>query len=310
MLLKEQTLAEWVDSAGFRFARLDLSGIDNSPVLKAHGPEMTAQEICLFHREIPDGRRYFALLHERIAQGVKDRRPCPVVRFADGEYAFYRHDLHCNGLYQQAESVAAIRSAMPAHIEALRFLAGSGVLAPLIFPGNTREPRRGLLRFLKRFRTDSSALRFLDFLSAHGVSLTPENYIPFYVVYAYLTSEDFARLAHRKNVCLVVSAGNPDSCRHWFSRFSSAPELSFADLPESYVATRWPSIRETVLQKIPAGTDLCLVGAGAGALPACNDISGALRIPAIDAGHVLNLMNGREMKSGGPRLYTLWSKYA
>jgi hypothetical protein len=29
-------------------------------------------------------------------------------------------------------------------------------------------------------------------------------------------------------------------------------------------------------------------------------------IPAIDAGHVLNMMNDRVDKSNGARLYTLW----
>jgi hypothetical protein len=60
-----------------------------------------------------------------------------------------------------------------------------------------------------------------------------------------------------------------------------------------------------ILNKIPAGTDLCIVGAGVGALLICKDVAERSSIPAIDAGHVLNMMNDRVDKSNGARLYTL-----
>jgi hypothetical protein len=65
-------------------------------------------------------------------------------------------------------------------------------------------------------------------------------------------------------------------------------------------------MRETALARIPAGVDVCLVGAGIGALQVCVDIAERFFVPAIDAGHVMNMMNGRVDKSGGPRLYTIW----
>ena len=302
---KIHTLQKMTDSRAFLFARLEIADIDNSAVLRINVPEMVEQEICLFHTEVSSGDQYFRILHQRIEEGVRNRQPTPVVRFADGEYAFYEEDLHCNGLYQQAESSRAIRNAMPMHIEALRFVAASGLLTPLIFPGNIRPSKKGLLSFLKKPKPNPSALRFIDFLSAHGVELTRDNYLPFYVVYAYLTSETFARLVDRKHICLVSSECQMESCRKWFALFSSNPCISFADIPDAYVATRWPAIRETAFKKIPAETDLCLVGAGVGALPACADIARQFSIPAIDAGHVLNMMNGQEAKSGGGRLYTL-----
>lgn len=52
-------------------------------------------------------------------------------------------------------------------------------------------------------------------------------------------------------------------------------------------------------------TGLCLVGAGIGALLVFVDVAHKFSIPAIDAGHVLNMMNGCEEKSGRPRLYTI-----
>ena len=65
-------------------------------------------------------------------------------------------------------------------------------------------------------------------------------------------------------------------------------------------------MKEQVLSSIPEDANLCLVGAGVGALLVCVDIAEKFSIPAIDAGHVLNMMNGREDKSKGPRLYTIW----
>ena len=46
-------------------------------------------------------------------------------------------------------------------------------------------------------------------------------------------------------------------------------------------------------------------GAGVGALPICVDAAVRFSIPILDAGHVLNMMNGREDKSKGLRMYTL-----
>lgn len=67
-------------------------------------------------------------------------------------------------------------------------------------------------------------------------------------------------------------------------------------------------MKESILPAIPSDTELCLVGAGVGALLVCVDIAKRFSIPAIDAGHVLNMMNGRVDKSQGPRLYTIWKQ--
>ena len=71
------------------------------------------------------------------------------------------------------------------------------------------------------------------------------------------------------------------------------------------MATQWSSIKEGILKQIPPDLDLCLVGAGIGSLLVCVDVSNQFSIPAIDAGHILNMMNGRADKSGGARLYTI-----
>lgn len=294
-----------LESGEFRFARLDLPDIDNEPVIRANVPEIVKQETCLFHRSVAEGVDYLELLHNFVERGMTERRPAPVVRFADGEYAFYQFTLGCNGLYRQAESVAAIRRAMPLHIEALRRLASGGKMALLIFPGNIgREKKRGLLSLFRRSE-EVSAAAFLNILQGHGVALTGENYIPFYAVYAYLTSEAFARLVDRRRLCIINAEYNADACREWFARFASRPEIVFVEIPAEYVATRWNAMWEEILGRIPPDTDLCLAGAGVGALMVCVDAAARCAIPVLDAGHVLNMMNGRVGKSKGLRMYTL-----
>ncbi|MGO9138901.1 MAG: hypothetical protein ACLP9S_11560 [Syntrophales bacterium] len=289
----------------FRFERLLIKDIDNLPVIKVNDPDMADQETCLFHRDVMTGDDYLKLLHLAVSRGLSERRAKPVVRFADGEYAFYNYDLSCNGLYRQAESVRAIRGAMPSHIEALKILAVSGVLAPLIFPGNISGKAKKIFKLFPSSKEASSASTFLKLLFQNGIELTAENYIPFYVVYAYLTSEEFMCLVNGKKVCILNAEFNRRSCTDWFAQASSRPDLSFVETPAEYVATQWQSMKEGVMKEIPHDTDLCIVGAGIGALPVCVDVAHKFSIPAIDAGHVLNMMNDRVDKSNGARLYTI-----
>ncbi len=290
---------------GFRFDRLTIEGIDNTPVLARNDPAMAMEEICLFHRDFASGDAYIAFLHQLVEKGIDGRRALSVVRFADGEYAFYQHNLACNGLYQQAESRPAIKKAMPFHIASLKRLSLSGVFAPLIFPGNAVPTKRSLLKRIFRPGEKPSAATFLTFLSEIGIALSRENYLPFYAVYAYLTSAAFARLVHGRRIGILNSEYNEEGCRRWFTRFGSRPELVFCPLPAAYLATRWEVLREAILARVPPGVELCLVGGGIGALPVCVDVAERFSVPALDAGHVLNMMNEREDKSKGPRLYTM-----
>ena len=302
---KTSCLDRLISNQTFRFDILALNGIDNTPILKVNVPEMIEQETCLFHRDIFDGDGYFEMLHNFIKTGISTRWAAPIVRFADGEYAFYQNSLYCNGLYQQAESVESIKKAMPIHVEALKILAKSGKIGPLICPGNVRQKKNGVFSFFCRSKGDGLALKFIEFLFNHNIELTNKNYIPFYIVYAYLTSNDFGNLVNGKKICIISSECNMDACMQWFAQFSSHPDIVFTEIPDSYVATRWESIKEKTLNQIPPDIDLCLVGAGIGSLLVCVDVANRFSIPAIDAGHVLNMMNGREDKSNGPRLYTI-----
>jgi hypothetical protein len=281
-----------------------MEGIDNEAVARMFSSAILREEFCLFANAIPSGNDYFRLLHNRIVHALENRQPLPVVRFADGEYAFYRYTLGCNGLYKQAESVETIKKVMPLHITAMEYLARQGLFAPLIFPGNSQVASREFFSFRKQKR-DSTGAEFLDFLCGHRITLTAENYVPFYSVYAYLSSPMFAAAMNGKKICILNSECSKDSCRKWFTRQNSSPELEFVDIPREYVATRWEEIKAPILGRIPERTDLCIVGAGVGALLICKDVAQTFSIPAIDAGHVLNMMNGRVDKSNGARLYTL-----
>ncbi len=294
-----------MESREFRFDKLVLKDIDNSPVLKLNRPEMIKEETSLFHRDVSCGDDYLEILHDFVFEGLSGGNAAPVARFADGEYAFYANSLHCNGLYQQAESVEAIKKAMPMHIEALRALNRSGKLALLIYPGNIQHKKKGFFSFIHKLESDDSALKFLEFLFYNKIKLVRNNYLPFYVVYAYLTSKQFSKIIDGKKLCIINSECNMDLCRQWFARFSSHPNIIFIEIPDSYVATRWGSMKKDILGRIPTNTDLCLVGAGIGSLLVCVDVANKFSIPAIDAGHVLNMMNGREDKSKGPRLYAI-----
>lgn len=301
---KTRYLEDLIQQRQFRFHHLVVDDIDNDAVAKIFSHAILAEEHCLFSNAVKDGNEYFQRLHERITCALNKKRSLPIARFADGEYAFYRYTLGCNGLYKQAESIEAIKQAMPQHVAAMTYLAKHGLFASLIFPGNSQLPDQRLFA-LKKQKRDSTAAEFLDFLRTQHIILTADNYIPFYAVYAYLSSAEFATAINGKNICILNSDYNEESCRKWFTYFNSAPQLKFVDIPREYVATRWDEIKKPILEKIPSETDLCIVGAGVGALLICTDIARMFSIPAIDAGHVLNMMNDRVDKSNGARLYTL-----
>lgn len=296
-------LVRFVDEDEFRLDRLAIAGIDNSPVFAVNVADMPLQEVCLFHKTVSSGDTYVSLLTDRIEAAMKNRHPLPVVRFADGEYAFYDGSLNCNGLYRQAESVAAIRAVIPSHLKDIHYLSEHGVLAPLVFPGNVRRQSKLFSLFRKRNGNDM-ALRFLELLANNGIKLSASNYIPFYVVYACLSGARFAQVLDGKTVCIVNSDYNATACADWFARAGSRPNLVHVPIPDSYVATQWSSMREEAFRHIPEKPDCFMVGAGVGALEVCVDAARRYSVPAIDSGHILNMMNDLERKSAGPRLYT------
>jgi hypothetical protein len=304
LMQQKRYLDDLIKQKMFRFHHLSIDGIDNETVANIFSSSMLEEEICLFANTVQNGNEYCRLLHKQVETAVQKREAFPIARFADGEYAFYDRTLGCNGLYKQAQSVEAIKKIMPVHIAAMKYLEENGLFAPLVFLENSNVVSQTIFSFSQR-KKNSSGAGFLNFLQESGISLTPVNYIPFYVVYAYLSSAQFALTMNNKNICILNSEYDKDNCHKWFAQFSSHPSLSFVDIPAEYVATRWEEIKTEILNRIPPETDLCLVGAGVGAVLVCADVARTFSIPAIDAGHVLNMMNGRVDKSNGARLYTL-----
>jgi hypothetical protein len=301
---KKHYLNELIRQGLFRFDHLSIMNIDNEPVARLFSGAVLEQEICLFANPVKSGADYCEFLRHRVLNSMQNRLPLPVARFADGEYAFYGYTLGCNGLYKQAESIDAITKAMPLHIAAMKYLAASGILAPLVHPGNSQTTDGSVLS-LRHRKKDSSGLEFLDFLNSAGIALNSTNYLPFYVIYAFLTSPEFGGAMDGKKICILNSEYDEKSCYEWFAQSSSRPRIYYIPIPSEYVATRWEESKREALRAIPPDIDLCLVGAGVGALLICADVARTFSVPAIDAGHVLNMMNGRVDKSNGARLYTL-----
>lgn len=287
--------------AGFRFKPFIVPGIDNQKVADAFGADLRLQEMALLASEAPDAISAIDELHGFVWNPNGGARP--IARFADGEYAFYRLDAAgCNGLYRQAENRESIASALPHHIKALRSAASCGKLCPLIYPAISRPVR---VFGGRENKNESAASRWLRFLGTHRIKLCAGNYSPFYAVYAYLCGKRFAQSVDGKNLLILNDEFRDDEATAYFAARGSRPTLYWHPVPAEYAATRWPSTKDSVLPQIPKSVDLALIGAGAGALLICHDVSQTLGVPAIDAGHFLNVLNGRAGKSGGPRLFTM-----
>lgn len=293
---------------GFCFSSIDDERLANQKIISRR-PKMIRETISLIHSSKTSLQANIGYLHECIFKALAMREPLPIVRFADGEYAFYSLSLACNGLYRQAQSRKEIQAVLPRHTHALEYVQKKGLLAPLIFPGNL-QIRPSLRNLLGLKEKPGSAISFLRFLASRGIKLVSDHYVPFYAIYAYLTSSSFLDACNGKNVCILNSDINIELSSEWFNKYGRKARISAVCVPSEYVATRWHEYKDDVLAKIPGDTDICLVGAGIGSLEVCADISQSFSIPAIDAGHVLNIINSRIDKSAGIRLFTEWKENA
>lgn len=297
----EESSAERLMNMGFVLRDLSHPEINNELVLKGRPRGMALEIESMTHRSREKMSTVLEFIDQQVARSLVEKSPLPLVRFADGEYSFYARSLACNGLYLQAESVEAIDDALPRHAKAMGTLSKKGLVAPLIFSGNLVEKKSK-----KKQSLLGSAGSFLDWLHGNEVKLTSENTLPFYGVYAYLTSKAFLDQCQGRKVAVLNSTFAHERARSWFSRFGHSIEISHVPLAEEFLATTaWRESREDVLKEL-GEVDLCIVGAGIGALEVCVDISMEKGIPCLDGGHILNLLNGRVDKSSGDRLFTVW----
>lgn len=295
-------------SGGFCFRSIDDERLANQKIISLR-PKLARETVSLVHSSRTSLQANIQYLHERILAATATREALPIVRFADGEYAFYSLSLACNGLYKQARSRQEIQAVLSKHRQALEYVQSNGVMAPLIFPGNL-QIRPSLKKILGIKQKPGSALSFLRFLSSHGLRLTSDHYVPFYAIYAYLTSNSFLSACDSKNICILNSDTNTRLANEWFNKSGHRVQISSICMPPEYVATSWQKYKNDILKKIPQEVDICLVGAGIGSLEVCADISQSFSIPAIDAGHVLNMISSRVDKSAGVRLFTEWKQNA
>ena len=286
------------------FKKLIITGIDNSRVLSDNNFSQIEEEICAFHDKIETGDEYFTLIDNMVSYAMDAKQPLPIVRFADGEYEFYRLSMRCNGLYRQAESKKAIKKSMPLHVSSFDYVSKHGILAPLICRMNTHSKTLLEKLFKKKNRRNDLALTFLSFLLKNNIDLTASNYIPFYVIYAYLSSNVFSSRLNGKTICILNSDINTNACMEWFSKRGSFPKIVCISIPREYVATQWDGIHDKMSSLIPDEVSCFLVGAGIGSLLVCSDLARTYSVPAIDAGHILNMMNNNVGKSSGHRLFT------
>ena len=122
-------------SEGFCFSSIDDARLANQAIISQR-PKLIRETISLVHSSRTSLRANIQYLHERIITAMAIREALPIVRFADGEYAFYSLSLACNGLYRQARSRQEIQAVMEKHLQALEYVQRNGFMAPLIFPGN------------------------------------------------------------------------------------------------------------------------------------------------------------------------------
>ena len=291
-------------SPRFRFDALAVTGIDNSPAVERFGPGIREQETCLLHDATPSGDACVALLSERVRAVCRSGTGTPVVRFADGEYAFYAGSLRCNGLYEQAESSEAIRRSIPAHAEDLRYVAGTGLLAPLVFPGNIGPVRRKFPAFWKRSGDDGAA-RFLEFLRGSRRPARRDELRP---VLRRVRVPHIAGLRGRR--------GRQEGVHPQFGhRPGVVRRMVFRPVVPSLAGTRAdPGVLRRHPMGLHEGRGSARGPAGRGAVPGrgrrrrppgMRGHIAPLSIPALDAGHALNMMNDMEKKSMGPRLYSV-----
>jgi len=129
------------------------------------------------------------------------------------------------------------------------------------------------------------------------------NYIPFYCVYSYLSSTRLPRQLMARRCVSSIRTSMRRHVQHGLSEPARIPGWFMC----RFQLPMWPRGGLHARRSVPAcsrESDCFMVGAGVGALEVCVDAARRYSAPAIDSGHILNMMNDLESKSKGPRLFT------
>jgi hypothetical protein len=170
------------------------------------------------------------------------------------------------GVSSGAMSYAEIRALAPVMAREYADVARAGILGLHLSYGKTP--------FQEQFFPPISR-----WLADQAVTLTPDNYVPFYFVYALLRGPAFPQLVSGRRVLVVHSAdGGKREAIATAIRAAGAREVDWLSISSSRAfADRLD------LGTLPARPDLCLLGAGIGKARLFGQLM-PLAVPCIDAG--------------------------
>ena len=240
-----------------------------------------------------------------VQKAIARKTAMPIVRFADGEYAFYRYPWMQRPLPAGRERGGDPQGpalARRGHANA----CPPRQIAPLVFPGKRGKRNGGSFPFCANRRRMTRRSVFSIF-SPQTVSSSRRQLRPFLRCLRLSRDRPFCKAARRQ----IGLRGQPGIQRESFevgSRRSRAPRGSCTRrFAESSCHPLGYDAGERAVEH-PARCRFLPRRGGRRGPAGLRRHGRALPIPAIDAGHVMNMMNDRVDKSNGPRLYTLWKE--
>lgn len=144
-------------------------------------------------------------------------------------------------------------------------MQANAFVTPLIFPGNL-QIIPSLRKDLKDRRKPVLVHFFLSFLSSHEIWLISDNYVLFYEICTYLTSNSLMSTYRVKNICILNPEIKIRLAGEWFNKSGNRECISSVCIPSECVATSWRQYKSITLVLIVKGSVICLAGAGIGSL--------------------------------------------
>lgn len=262
--------------------------------------------------EIHSCQDWFQMFKSRVDNAVRFGKNFPIVRCSDGEYTFLLGEQPPSNRESPKDWVKGYLRYLKG-IWRRKFIGFCGTTAPGISVGkyNPEEIERGIKSFTKglKYVLNNGILAahltmgrkpfqerfhpaFKKWLVENRLSLTTENYAPFYFVYVLLNAKNLSSLVQNREVLLVHSAQDYKRKKivdkilkagasrvHWYSISS---ERSLFD-----------SIQMS--EKI-SGYDICFLGAGVGKFSVVRQLAD-FQGPIIDAGYMFEAWANPEIAS-------------
>lgn len=271
-------------------------------------PEDYARGALTLAPEAVDCRDWYGSFHQRLKRAIEERTYFPVCRLSDGEYrilfgeqapsrrhppgAYCKHWLHY--LYHTSR----------AQLLGFSGRTGGGVVAGRYSRRELRHLREQLRQGLAEVLHSGVAAAHLSFgpkpfqeqfhpalgrwLQEQKLALTLQNYVPFYFIYALLTSPEARELFAGRRLGVVHSAEGGKRAR--ITR-------SLEALGVSSLTWQTISFQRSASDTLPGvlfsdGVDCVLLGAGVGKLALFSQLR-PLHCPIIDAGYLFEVWAGQ-----------------